>query len=197
MMPLVLDLETSGLDPTNNFITMVGTMDDDGVRVFSSPASEFRKDPLAAESNLLHRLSEATFKCHSLLSFNGIYFDHPFLQTRLLAHSLPTPAFLNMKKHIDLMLFATHINGGTRISKDMAASKYCNLYVPKASSGAWLAQIYSQRIVTDSQHVGAIGHNLQDLITTYQMLEVWKTFPSFNKFYTNIFPNLEEWLHAK
>ena len=145
MMPLVLDLETSGLDPTNNFITMVGTMDDDGVRVFSSPASEFRKDPLAAESNLLHRLSEATFKCHSLLTYNGLHFDMGFLATRLMRHQLPSPSFMSNNRHIYLMRYATHLNGGARISKDMAASKYCNLYVSRANSGSFLAQIYAAK----------------------------------------------------
>ena len=193
---LTVDIETSGLDPTNTFITMVGTMDNDGVRIFSSPASEFRKDPQHAEKQLLQRLSNADFRFTDvLLSFNGISFDQPFLRTRMMAHKLTPPAFVATKHHIDLMLFATHLNGGTRISKDMAASKFCNLYVPKNSSGAWLASIYSQQIVTDAQHFSAIGHNSQDLITTYQMLEVWKTFPSFGKFYSSMFPNLKEWLY--
>jgi DNA polymerase elongation subunit (family B) len=197
-MVLICDIETSGLDPTVDFITMVGKMDNDGVNVFSAPASDFRNDPYAAEDNLLHRLSAANFSYTDLLiTYNGFGFDLPFLTTRLMAHKIPPPAFIGIKKHLDLMLFATHINGGSRISKDMAASKYCNLYVARNSSGIWLAQIYNQKIVSDTQHVEAMGHNLQDLMVTYKMLEVWKTFPSFEKFYSAKYPDIKEWLYAK
>lgn len=194
-MPICLDIETDSLDPTNGVITMVGTMDKDGVRVFTSDAETFRADSYAAEDNLLHRLSDANFRyTDSLLTYNGVHFDMVFLATRLMRHKIAPPAFMGIKRHIDLMLYATHLNGGTRISKDMAASKFCGLYSPRNSSGAFLAQIYGQRIVTDLQHTETIFHNLSDVCVTSRMFDTWKSWPSFKEFYSKQFPDINEWL---
>ena len=193
---LVLDLETSGLDPTVDFITMVGLMDNDGIRIFSAPANEFRSNPYAAEKKLLQNVSTAVFKPDTVVTFNGISYDFPFLSTRFLANELVKPEFfVKSFRHIDLMQYATYLNGGIRISKDMAASKFCGLYIPhQQSSGAFLAQIYTQRIVSDAQHVSTLDHNSRDLVTTFHMLDVWKKFPSFRAFYSAKYPDINEWL---
>lgn len=196
---LCLDLETSGLDPTTDFITVAGVMGDFGMHAISSPAKLFREDPLAAELNLLKRLSDMNFNFgEPLLTFNGFSFDLPFLKTRLMVHELPEPGFMSPSQHhIDLMSFATACNGGVRISKDNAASKFCNVYVPKNSSGAYLAKIYSQRIVTDDQHFGTILHNCQDLRVSRQMLDAWNPWPLFEQHYIAQYPDLRIWCPKK
>jgi hypothetical protein len=173
-------------------------MGDFGLYSISSPAKMFREDPLKAEFSLLKRMTEMNYNFDEpLLTFNGKNFDLPFLKTRLMIHDLPEPPFMRTKHHIDLMTFATACNGGVRISKDMAASKYCNTYVPKNSSGAFLAKIYTQRIVTEDQHYGTILHNCQDLRVSKQMLDAWNGWPLFEQHYIAQYPDLRVWCPKK
>ena len=196
-MTVCLDIESSGLDPTVDFITVVGLMGDFGLYAISSPAKQFREDPFAAEHSLLKRMGDMNFNFgEPLLTYNGLSFDLPFLKTRLMIHELPEMPFAQAN-HIDLMTFATACNGGVRISKDMAASKYCNTYVPKNSSGAFLSKIYSQRIVTDDQHFGTILHNCQDLRVSRQMLDAWNPWPLFEQHYIAQYPDLRSWCPKK
>ena len=191
---LTIDIESSGLDPAVDFITAVGVLNDNKVTVFSSPAKDFRNSPVEAEGKLLQSLLNFDFSYdNALLSYNGESFDIPFVRTRLLAHKLPALPFLGTEHHIDLMHYATFINGGTRISKDSAAFKFTNLYVPRNSSGAYLAAIYRQRIVSDDEHLSMWHHLSQDLFVTQRLFNKWNTYPEFEEFYTRKFPDFRTW----
>ena len=191
---MTIDVESAGLDPTIDFLSVVGLMGDFGISCISSPAKQFRDDPLKAEYNLLKRMTEMNYNYNEpILTFNGAHFDLGFLKTRLMVHELPEPPFIHTPHHIDLMSFATACNGGVRISKDNAARKYCNNYVPSSSSGAYLAKIYSQRIVTDDQHFGTLMHNCQDLRVTRQMFDAWNDWPLFEQHFVAQFPDFRTW----
>ncbi len=60
-----------------------------------------RYDDKALCSAVAHRLAE----CDVLISYNGIKFDLPFLQTRLLAHNLPV---FPPRKHVDCFRLAVN-----------------------------------------------------------------------------------------
>ncbi len=178
----IADIETSGLSPElGSFVTAIGFLNNSGVRINTSTASLYRANFAEAERQTLRAFAPMRFEPDDVLvTFNGISFVVPFLQKRFAA-MLPGLSFSMPTKHIDLMYFAKEMNGGIRISKDMAASKFGNVYVPHNSNGAYLAEIYSTHIVSDVDHMLTQLHLAQDLFVTAQLFEKWKTFPRFRK----------------
>jgi uncharacterized protein YprB with RNaseH-like and TPR domain len=191
---ICVDLETSGLLPKVSWATCVGLGSESGVQQFSAPAKDFREKPLDAEFSLLteltetkHNLSEKDF----LIGYNSFKFDLPFLQARLEYHKLSTDIVKELRKakHIDMSLYCRTLTktdrtpDGYYITKDESARKLCALYVPSSASGAYLAQIYSNQVVTDEEHLDCLNHNSIDITTELKMHHHFMRIPDYKEFY--------------
>lgn len=172
-----MDIETSGLSCSKDFITCIGIMDSQGIHQFTSPASMFRSSPLEAEGALMSRFF-SYIKCNpikALLTYNGNAFDIPFINKRY-----DTEPF-SPEKHIDLMEYSSLVNG-RMVKKDDNARHMCNLHVPWSTSAAYLAKAYDSKSISDEDHHNMLSHNAIDLVITRQMfgrlerLHQFKTF---------------------
>jgi uncharacterized protein YprB with RNaseH-like and TPR domain len=116
-----------------------------------------------------------------VVTYNGNKFDFPFILTRCAIQEpeigWKPPA---LSKHIDLSEFIKII-ASRYTSKDTAADKFGNLYVPRTIAGSFLARVYKFRRVTDEQHLMMLQHNAIDLITTARMYGVLKDYPDFDE----------------
>lgn len=177
---IFLDIETSGLDPIKDFITCIGILPtDQGIMQFSCSAEEFRSDPQRAEQVILLSFTtwlEANASRDLIASYNGDAFDIPFMKSRCFHHDIIFPSIT----HLDIFPFIQRIHG-RRLSKDDAARRYCDLYIPSNSSGAFLARIYSNRKATDMQHLLMLQHNAIDLVTTARLCDSLSQFDDFQK----------------
>ncbi len=172
----VLDIETSGLDAKRDFITCIGILTDEGIRQISDSAACFRSNPLRAEQSILGDFyqwchNDSISPSDTLITYNGLGFDLPFIHERGCAGVLTNP-------HIDLSLFVK-ASTSRYVSKDIAASKLGNLYVPSGIPGAYLARAYNSGLVTDMEHLEMLQHNAVDLVTTARLYEKIRSYPDF------------------
>ncbi len=187
-MVFILDIETSGLDPEVDWITCIGIFDKTGIYQFSSSAEDFASDPLGAERKLLVKYLASTpllQELGSLVTYNGKQFDIPFITKRLfktkIAEQIPNFSAELICDHIDLIDYVRKAEG-RRLSKDEAANKHCNLYVPRNVPGAYLAKAYKHKKVTADLHAQMLQHNALDVCTTFRMYETFKNFEDFKEF---------------
>ena len=180
-----LDIETSGLDPEKHFITCIGISSEHGIHQFSSSAKSFREEPLVAEKRLIAEFFEWIVKKYSepvtVLCYNGLSFDYPFIFKRAHLHSLKVPRLFATSKVIDVMVFARKL-AGRLISKDETIRKYSNIYIPRNSSGAYVARIYFYGRVTDDEHIEMLQHNSLDVCATIRFMNALKDYPDFMEF---------------
>ena len=185
--PVVLDIETAGLDAQHDWITCIGVLSkDEGIRQFTHSAQSFRTEPLKAEETILSEFF-AWYRDHPfqkdefLLTYNGEGFDVPFIDVRA---SIPKSPSINTdgfppKSHTDLSKFVKVANS-RYLSKDIAADHMADLYVPRTCHGGFLARIYKYRKVTDIQHANMLQHNAIDLATTMKMWEIFREYEDFD-----------------
>lgn len=92
---VILDLETSSLEADAGVIVGAGIMSEQGrAEYFPVRRSDEEKSVIG---KLVGRLQDFDF----VVTWNGRYFDVPFLTTRLLSHGLD-PRAITGKRHIDL-----------------------------------------------------------------------------------------------
>jgi DNA polymerase elongation subunit (family B) len=193
-MCFALDIETSGLDPAQNFVVCIGVASADGVQQFSAPARDWNHNPWKAEKSILEAAEALVYSTipnkKFLVSFNGESFDVPFLQNRLDGYHLKgflatmvgggTPD--RPTQHIDLMKFVKQC-AGRFMAKDDAFHKFGDLYTPRNSSGAFTARIYNSGVATDVEHLEMLQHNAIDCCSTLRFFESMLRFPDFRAFY--------------
>lgn len=165
---IYLDVETSGLDPSKDFLSCVGCLSVHGVRVFSGSEefllSEFREWLL----NKFNLFGEDV----CFVSYNGLYFDLPFILARAEKYGLDF-SFINKIEHLDLLPVLSKKYGENlkptqtgRISKDFARS-CLDIYEPKAPCA-----INCVLIAKNSRNWSPIFmHNCMDLFTTKSLHE--------------------------
>lgn len=175
---VALDIETSGLDPENDFISVIGVMTAEGIRQFSTLTAEHEREVLIA---FIKFLEEMPLDEGPLLTYNGRHFDIPFIYKRAEVHNLEVPKNFG-DNHIDLAPLAYSLDG-RRIPKNMFLSKYLNIYVPRTCSGAWMARTYtSPQLVDFDVHAQALYHNATDLVLTIRAYLQCKRYPDFESY---------------
>ena len=187
-MILSFDIETTGLigefkpvgEPETR-ITCIGFASDSGIQQFSSPPDAWNAGPDAAERSLLHRFSESRLLCNGgdIVTYNGASFDFPLLKERLAKHNLDSlPGdFL----HIDQMDF-TLLLPKYRCTKEDAAAKYADLYIPKTITSAFSARAYLHKKVTPRIHMQMLQHNAIDVTATLAYHHELSSYPDYGAF---------------
>jgi hypothetical protein len=160
--PVFLDVQTSGLEPSKNFLTCIGTMDEKGAVIRYGPEEEI----LSLFSSYLGGMQLDQF----FVTYNGENFDFPFLRER--------GGFPMENGHVDLFGIACERIGGERfIAKERACSKI-GIYTPSIISGfrcAALANLDSERILP-KDNLDIILHNAIDLYATAMLYYEFKRF---------------------
>lgn len=160
-MDLFLDIETSGLNSSLDFVFLVGVFSPSfGLRIFSGSELDVLKDFSSFFGGLTGFVRVVTF--------NGAYFDLPFLRKRLEFNNLSS-AFLEPQcfEHVDLFPVACNrVSGGERISKDYCCRKM-GIYVPANLDG------FACALMAKSQSrdglLGVVEHNALDLVATARL----------------------------
>lgn len=92
---VILDLETSSLEADAGIIVGAGLMPEQG------RAEYFPVQRTDDEKNVIGKLVKRLQDFDIVVTWNGRFFDIPFLTTRLLNHNLD-PRLITGKRHIDL-----------------------------------------------------------------------------------------------
>jgi len=194
-----LDIETSGLEKENDFITCIGYLSNVNSYQSSNSWHKWNTDPLTAEAqtinsfvkNINDLVGKADVK--TLVTYNGD-FDFYFIKERAKKHNIEIDfLFDNLQlNHIDLSQFTKELSktkgrpNGYFIAKDTACSKFANMYVPGKNSGAFLARLYKFGMVTQEDHIDMLMHNSIDLCATLKYYQILLQYPDFKKYYSDI-----------
>jgi uncharacterized protein YprB with RNaseH-like and TPR domain len=101
-----LDIETTGLDQFNDDITVVGLFDGKKVQTFIKDKN-------------LHKLPAALSKYSTIVSFNGLLFDMPFISTKF-----PDYEFDQIQLDLRFILYRLDLRGGLkRIERTLGISR--------------------------------------------------------------------------
>ena len=188
MQYLALDIETTGLDPETDRITCIGIMSSNGIIQFSETTTLLKTKPEMAEENILlkFRAHMKEAKALTLITYNGVNFDLKFIAARMKKHFNSSDGeitrILYFHPHIDLAVFSKKLNGNRNISKEFACHKIGNIYVPRSSSGLFLARIYTSRTFTEQDHYEMLQHNAIDLAATLKFYNHLQIYPDFKSF---------------
>ncbi len=92
-----LDIETTGFSPKNSFIYLIGLAlrDKDDIHIY-----QFLARNRTEEADILAAFYHMLKPAHTLITFNGLRFDIPFINSRVLLY--PELKNLNSASHIDL-----------------------------------------------------------------------------------------------
>lgn len=185
-MMFALDIETSGLKPEDCFITCIGIADERGLKQWSAPAAHFRQDWWAAEQELIEEFCRDVEDCavateETLVTYNGVQFDLPFMETRFKSNQQDLPNLLMQAHHIDLFFFVKSLYGRAA-GKDDAIRRFSNIYVPKNSSGSYLARMYTNGKATDQDHMEMLQHNAIDCCATLRFALSLRGYKDFEDF---------------
>ena len=172
LLPLFLDLETTGLlEDTEARLTISGFLDEKGIHQF-----------FAAESNKEDCLLLDTFdflkahaKTHFLVTYNGKYFDIPFLEKRNEIYFGHDQIVFD---HIDLHEIATKdLNQNRYMAKDYCMRTLMPMYF-RNTSGFRCAQIMKlpKERLYNYEKYELLYHNALDLYQTALIFEEFKRY---------------------
>jgi len=187
-MHISLDLETTGLigdskpkDEPETRITCVGICTETGVQQFSAPPAMWNASQDDAEKYLLAKFSNTRLleSGVDIITYNGNSFDFPLLNARLEHFGLPK--LISDFLHVDQMDF-TLLHGKYRVSKEEAAAKFADMYVPKTTRAVFFARAYMFGMVTPRIHAQMLQHNAVDVTTTWSYHSEMLVYPDYQKF---------------
>lgn len=193
-MTIILDIETTGLDPTTDKLTCVGALiDREGLNTW-----QIRQNWGTDERNMITLIAlllehdAGTIEPERIITFNGQSFDIPFLRERAKiayhddrdrAAQVDTTFAAYLAKggpHLDLMQIAMntpelkkYMASTGRISKDGLA-KLFDLYVPSSMTGAACALAGEDAARGMEPRLDRVAqHNATDLFVTWR---IWQEF---------------------
>lgn len=194
-MVLSLDLETDGLiieeagvKAVFPHITCIGIAQDNGIQQFTSPWSLWNSNPAEAETSLLRRFTDSRLldQADEVITYNGNSFDIPLLEERMKKNDLG--ALPSQFIHFDQMDF-TLLSQKYRCTKEEAAARYADMYVPKTTRAVFCARAYLYKKVTPEIHMSMLSHNAMDVCTTWTYHHKMLGYPDYDAFISKVRAN--------
>lgn len=156
MRPCCLDIETSGLNPSEEWFSVVGAFSPQCMLIFSStPENE-----IAIELGNHFPPSK-----NYLVMWAGIHFDIPFLLSNRGKH-IDLTGF----QHIDLLLVWQAYSGATGSARKDDVCRSLGIYVPKTLDGRGCALTqHHPELFNGNQLLPVFQHNAIDLVATMEL----------------------------
>ncbi len=156
---VILDIETSSLEADAGIVVGAGIMSENG------RAEYFPVRRTGEEKNVLVKLVQRLNEFEIVTTWNGRFFDIPFLTTRLLAHSLDPRPFIRMR-HIDLNEVVKNRLKLTFTYLDHVCD-FFGIEKKRGTMGMDVPRLYVNALEGDRKALGAIReHCLDDLQAT-------------------------------
>ena len=169
---LYLDIETTGLGGSAPLF-LVGLMYEEGERLVVDQL--FARD-YAEEAAVLRHLAALAPRFETLVTFNGIQFDVPYIRSRATVHRVdfaPPPA------HVDLLLVARGYVGGRTPNHRLQTleTHLCGRKRVGDIPGAEIPGAYHEFVRTGNAKdvANIIHHNRLDLVTMIQLVTIFLT----------------------
>lgn len=152
-MSLVLDIETSNLDPRRGVIFCVGILDDEAntIRCYGENGE--------SERYILLRTARAISNSTEVVTFSGTRFDLPFINYRNAVHRLPK---IKPDRHVDVQrLLPRQANG-----HPASLEKSCRRYGIDSKQTPYSDALWQRARLGDTEALSAIAqHCREDIVS--------------------------------
>lgn len=189
----VLDIETTGLDPSRNKFILGGLFD-----LQAKTMHQFFAESRSEEAETLSAFYEEVSKLDMVITYNGRHFDMPFIARRMKAHGISG----QLPYNLDLYLV---VNGHSPIKKfvpnlkQKTVENYMGLWQSREDeiSGAESVELYNRYENTKAADLERkiLLHNSDDVLQLTRLIKVLSKCDVHKAMYTLGFPvktNIEE-----
>jgi len=173
LTPVILDIETTGLDPFSDRIVAIGVQRGEDVRVF------INKNELRVIWDFFEFLTAVhkPLETQVLVGYNIHNFDLPFITTRAIKHGLTVDAgYLRKMYRADLMTIVTrYLNTRNRNLSLKTIAEFLGIRVNDAISGSDIPVLWEK-----GDFDAIAQHCLSDIYLTQQLLKRLKYLVEHN-----------------
>lgn len=168
---IFFDIETTGFSPTSSNIYLIGCLRRKGQNLiidqFFAESKEDEKDVLKNFMDLLHEYK-------TIISFNGIGFDIPFIKAKCDAYEIPE--HLKDFSYIDIFKLISNIKFLLKLPnyKQKTIENFLDIHRDDRFSGGELINVYDDYVKTKSSEAEnlLLLHNFEDVTGMLDLLPI-------------------------
>lgn len=180
---IFFDIETTGFSPASSSIYLIGCLYRDGQNMI---IDQFFAEAKSDEKELLEKFVEILNKHKTIISFNGIGFDIPFIKAKCDTYNIPEQ--LKDFSYIDIFKLISNIKFLLKLPnyKQKTIENFLDIHRDDRFSGGELINVYDDYIRTKSPEAEALLllHNFEDVTGMLDLLPILSYLEVLNGHYT-------------
>ncbi|MGN0350480.1 MAG: ribonuclease H-like domain-containing protein [Roseburia sp.] len=168
---IFFDIETTGFSPSNSSLYLIGCASRKG-NVLS--IQQFFAETPTEEADVLTTFLDYLSSYHTILSFNGLGFDIPYLKGKCLMHQINDP--FSQYEYFDIFKEVTRLKFLLKLPsyKQKSIEQFLGIERDDQFDGGQLISVYQDYVKTkdsDAEHLLKL-HNYEDVIGMIDLLPV-------------------------
>lgn len=184
----VLDIETTGLSPIHNQVMLVGLIVVEDKKV---TLHQFFATDLQDEAEILSKTAKELSSCNYIVTFNGRFFDIPFIEKRNVKHGVYLERLFNLDLFY-LLKFYSDIPKIIPKLNQKSIEMYAGIDVLRQDriSGGESVALFSEYLNTGSMDLEKriLLHNSDDLKQLLRLMGLLKNVDIHRSFFKTGFP---------
>lgn len=191
---IFLDIETTGFSPASSYVYLIGCAVRSGKYIY---AHQFFAENTTEEQQILSAFLELLETYDTIISFNGVGFDVPYLKAKCdfyeLQESFKEKTYLDIFKSISDLKFLLRLPN----YKQKTIEKFLGIGRDDTQTGGELINVYREYIHHPSEEAEGLLHlhNYEDVIHMIDILPILSYMEIFNGQYTILSTRIDSY-HA-
>ena len=165
---IFFDIETTGFSPTTSSIYLIGCLRKEGANLI---VEQFLAESKEDEKEILENFMDILHQHKTIISFNGIGFDIPFIKAKCDTYHIPEK--LKEFHYIDIFKLISNIKFLLKLPnyKQKTIENFLDIHREDMFSGGELIIVYEEYTQTKSKEAEnlLLLHNYDD-VTSYTLL---------------------------
>lgn len=191
---IFLDIETTGFSPSSSYVYLIGCAVKNGKYI---DVHQFFAENTAEEKDILASFLEILTNYDTIISFNGVGFDVPYLKAKCDFYKIPES--FREKNYLDIFKSVSDLKFLLKLPnyKQKTIEKFLEIGRDDAQTGGELINVYREYIRHPSEEASTLMHlhNYEDVIHMIDILPVLSYMEIFNGQYTILSTRLDSY-HA-
>ena len=191
---IFLDIETTGFSPTNSYVYLIGCAVRDEKNIV---VHQYFAENTTEEQEILSAFLELLSGYDTIISFNGVGFDIPYLKAKCDAHGL-TENFRE-KTYLDIFKAVSELKFLLKFPnyKQKTIEKFLDLGREDTQNGGELINVYREYIRHPSEEAERLLHlhNYEDVLHMPDILPILSYMEIFNGGYSILSTRIDSY-HA-
>ncbi len=191
---IFLDIETTGFSPASSYVYLIGCAFRNGKYIY---VDQYFAENTTEEQQILSAFMETLEKYDTIISFNGVGFDVPYLKAKCdfhgLQESFKKKTYLDIFKSVSDMKFLLRLPN----YKQKTIEEFLCLTRDDTQTGGDLINVYREYIRHPSPEASSLMHlhNYEDVVHMIDILPILSYMEIFNGQYTILSTRIDSY-HA-